>query len=225
MPAYLPFVFGGIVMAALVVWSVTRQRRRDRARKESLQRLGFHACPEKKAWLEETVTRIENNRGYRYEVRDPKQLGRDPAVYFYLKLCHRHPHEDAVAEEEILFPLKRRSPSGLVLTVKPAALAHGLATRMIGALAAGPWDAQPDDLQRIELPRELVNTNLVAALGPPSASLYDLVDTKVLAVAQGLGDAGAMFVQFRDDWCMVSSASAETPFLVDRVLAGIRPLL
>jgi hypothetical protein len=224
MPAYVPFVLGGIVAAALVVWSVARQRRRDREQKQSLQRLGFYACPEKKKWLEETITRIENNRGYRYEVRDPKRLPGDSAVYYYHKLRHQQPDEDAEGEEEILFPLKRRSPAGLVLTIKPTALAPGRATRLLGALAAGPWDSQPDDLQRIDVPRELANTNLVAALGPPGARLYDLVDERVVSAIQGLGDAGGMFVQFRDDWCLVSSGSVQTPFRIDRVLSAIRTL-
>jgi hypothetical protein len=33
-----------------------------------------------------------------------------------------------------------------------------------------------------------------------------------------------MFVQFRDDWCLVSSGSVQTPFRIDRVLSAIRPL-
>jgi hypothetical protein len=76
----------------------------------------------------------------------------------------RHRDEDpdatAVAEEEILFPLKRPCTKGLVLTVKPSCLAPGLATRLMGAIATGPWDAQPDDLRRFELPPDLKNTNL-----------------------------------------------------------------
>ncbi len=31
-------------------------------------------CPEERGRLEEKVTRIENNRGYRYEVQEPRRL-------------------------------------------------------------------------------------------------------------------------------------------------------
>lgn len=130
---------------------------------------------------------------------------------------HRHVQDDAVAEEE--------TTAGLVLVVKPSSLAPGLATRMLGAIATGPWDAQADDLRRLELPQELKNTNLVAAMGPPGARLYDLVDSGTLSVVQGLGDAGGMFVQCREAWCAVSSASAQIPFRVDQLVARIRPLL
>jgi hypothetical protein len=212
-------------MAGLVVWSIVRQRRREQAQKTALDRLGFHRCPEKKAWLEETITRIEFNRGHRYEVRDPRRLAREPAVYYYLKLTHQHADQDAIGEEEILFPLKRASTAGLFLSVKPSAVAPGLATRMMGAIAAGPWDSQPDDLHRLELPRDLQNSNLLAALGPPGASLYDLIDSRTLSVVQGLGDTGAISVRFRDEWCTVGSPAGDAPLRLDQLMGRIRPLL
>ncbi|MGH7391020.1 MAG: hypothetical protein ACREM3_16410 [Candidatus Rokuibacteriota bacterium] len=96
---------------------------------------------------------------------------------------------------------------------------------MLGAIATGPWDAQPDDLRRLELPPDLANTNLVAALGPAGAGLYDLIDSRTLSVVQGLGDAGGMFVRCREAWCAVSSTSAQIPFRVTALVARIRPLL
>jgi len=68
-----------------------------------LEQLGFVPCPDKKNWLEETITRIENNRGFSYEVRDPKRLPGEPSVYHYIKMRHKYHDEAAVAEEEILF--------------------------------------------------------------------------------------------------------------------------
>ncbi len=203
-------LLAGVVVVGLVVWTVVAQRGRNLAQGEVLEELGFRPCPEQQQWLEETVARIENNRGFRYEVRDPKRLPGEPAVYHYVKMRHRDTREDAVAEEEILFPLKRASAAGVVLTVKPSSLAPGLATRMLGALATGPWDAQPDDLQRLEIPPDLKNTNLVGVLGPSGARLYDLVDASTLSVVQGLGDAGGMFVQFgrrRNRRCCLSRAA------------------
>lgn len=224
MPAYWPLVLIGLVAVGLLVWKFVRQSRMHQAQRKALDELAFRPCPEQKDWLEETVTRIECNHGFRYEVRDPRRLAGEPAVYYYIKLRHGYAHEDALEEEEILFPVKRESAGGLFLTVKPSSVAHGLGTRMLGAVATGPWDAQPDDLQRIELPRDLTGTNLVAALGPPGASLYDLIDTRTISVVQTLGDAGGMFVQFRDAWCSVASTE-EIPFRLDQLVARIRPLL
>lgn len=226
MPDYLPFVLIGLLAVGLLIWSLAAQRRRHRAQKAALEQLGFQPCLDQKSWLEQTVTRIENNRGFRYEVRDPKRLPGEPAVYYYVKIRHQDAHDSVSdSEEEILFPLKRAPASGLVLIVKPSSLAPGLATRLIGAVATGPWDAQPDDLHRLELPPDLKDTDLLGALGPPGASLYDLVDTRTLSVVQGLGDAGGMFVRFRDAWCSVSSASEQIPFKLDEIVARIRPLL
>jgi hypothetical protein len=226
MPEYLPFVLAGVVVVIiLLVWSISAQIKRQRGLKAALEQLGFKPCPEKKGWLEETVTRIENNKGFRYEVREPKRLPGEPAVYYYIKYRHGGVREDAVAEEGILFPLKRSSANGLILIVKPSSLKAGLATRMIGAVATANWDAQPDDLQRLELPPDLKDTNLMGVLGPPGASLYNLIDISTLSVVQGLGDVGGMMVRFRDSWCSVASASAQVPFRLEELVARIRPLL
>lgn len=221
----LPFVLVGLLVVGLVVRSVTAQRRRRKAQTRAVEQLGFSPCPDRKHWLEDTVAGIENNRGNRLEVRDPMCLASVSPVYYYVKWRKDSAHENSVTDEEILFALKRPSQGGLVLTVKPSSLAPGLATRMLGSLAAGPWDTQPDDLRRLELPPDLSKTNLLAALGPPGASLYDLVDTHVLSVVQGLGDAGGMYVRFRDGWCAVSGAGAHIPFRLDELVARIRPLL
>ena len=56
----------------LVAYGRVAQRRRNRAQEQGFQRLGFTSCPEKREWLEEVVIAIENTRGYRYEVWNPK---------------------------------------------------------------------------------------------------------------------------------------------------------
>jgi hypothetical protein len=224
MPTYLVFVVVGLVVAGLIAWSLVRHQQSHRGRKAALERMGFRPCPDQKGWLDETVARLENAHRSSYEVRDPQQLQGERSVYCYVRMRDRH-DEHAEAEEQILFPLKRPSTAGLVLTVKPSSLAPGLATRMLGALATAPWDTQPDDLQPLELPADLKDTNLLAALGPPGARLYELVDAGTLAAVQGLGDAGGMFVRFRDAWCSVGGASAQIPFRLEELIARIRPLL
>lgn len=227
MPTYmiLILILAGLLVVGLSFRGIAGHRRRREAHRVAVERLGFRPCPEEKSRLEQTVTRIENNSGYRYEVRDPSRLAGEPTVYYYIKRRHRDPREDAFAEEEILFSLKRPSAGGLVLTVKPSSFAPGLATRLMGAVATGPWDVQPDDLHRLELPADLKNTNVVGALGPRDGSLYDLIDSRTLSVVQGLGDAGGMTVRFRDSWCSVASLGAQAPFRLDQLVSRIRPLL
>ncbi|MGH7468938.1 MAG: hypothetical protein ACRENP_13370 [Longimicrobiales bacterium] len=229
MSTYVIFVLVALVLAGLTFWSISATRARRQTEQTAREKLGFRPCDLEKSKLEEIVTRIENNRNYRYEVRKPLRwagASGDRQVYSYVKVRHGEPDDDAYAEEELLVPLKRRSAGGLVLTLKPTALAHGLATRLIGAVAAGPWDVQPDDLQRIEIPHALKNGNVVAALGSPGASLYDVVDSSALEVLQDLGDAGALCVRLRDEWCSISGVNArQMPFQLEQLLSRIQPLL
>jgi hypothetical protein len=188
--------------------------------------LGFFPCPEQKKWLEETVAAMERNHGYRYEVRNPTRLSGDSEVYSFTRIRHGNDSDDsAFVEETILFPHKRASALGLLLIVKPSAVGPGLATRILKSVATGPWDSQPDDLARLELPPDLENTNLLGALGPAGARFYDLVDAGTLSVSQRLGDLGAMDIMFRDGWCAVSGGGSGTRFRVGELLAEIRPLL
>ena len=111
--------------------------------------------------------------------------------------------------------------------VKPTGLQAGTATRLIGAVATGDWDAQPDDLNKIEIPLDLQGTNIIGALGPHGASFHDLIDSQTVPLMQRMGDAGVMTVMCRDMSCSLSSPSARMPFtleklwpLLERLVAG-----
>ena len=223
-----PLVIAGVVLVvvALAAWTFTAHRKRQKALGELLQRLGFRPCPAEKGTLEGIVNGIVNDRDHHYRVEKPQRLPGDPAIYYYVKLRDRQDaDEQRDAGEELLFRLRRRSPAAALLFVKPSALAPGLATRLLGAMAGGPWSTQSDDLKRLELPADLKDSNLLAALGPEGASLYDVVDSRLLSVVQGLGDAGGMIVRLRDDWCVVEAVSHQVPFRVDEIVARMRPLL
>ena len=225
MPSYLAFVFAALLLVGFILWSLLGQRRKRRVQELQLERLGFRPCPEEKDRLQETVTHLENNHAYRYQVREPRRLEGQPGVYYYVKIRLGDSRENAVTEEEFLFPLKRPSRAGLVLVVKPSSMPTGLASRLVGTVATASWDAQPDDLRRLELPPDLEGTNVVGALGPPGTNLWNLIDASTLSVAQGLGDAGCTLVRFRDAWCSVSSVSARLPLRLEELIARLRPLL
>jgi hypothetical protein len=225
MPAYAIVALGVVVVFVSITLGVRANRAKQEARRMELQRLGFVPCEEKKDWLRATVTMIENNKGYEYEIRNPYRLTGSAEVYYYSKRRGGPKTDDAFGEEEVLFPLKRPSSQGLLIAVKPSALGHGRATRLIGSIATGPWDTQPDDLERIEVPAELKTSNLLGALGPAGARLYDLADAGTLSVLQRLGDAGAISIHFRGEWCTVSSGGSKPPFRLADLLAHLRPLL
>jgi hypothetical protein len=226
MPIFVYFVLGGLLMMVLVTYGARAHRAKREACKQELQRLGFFACADRKGWLEQTITAIENNQGYRYEVRDPTRLTGDHELFYYTKVRHTgRPREDAHVEEEILFRLKQPPKQPLLIIVKPSAVGPGMATRILRSVATGPWDSQPDDLERIDIPAELQNSNLLGVLGPSGARLFDLVDAGTLSVVQRLGDVGAMSVLLRDGWCAVGTGGTQTPFRLADLLSHVRPLL
>ena len=222
----LPVIVGTLIVG-LFVWLIVRQRAQASAERAALERFGFRPCPDKQSWLDETVARLESNSRYTFSVHDPLQLDHNPAVYYYSKTRTRQLHtseDNPLKVEEILFPLKRRSTDGVMLIVKPSALKPGLATDLIGLMASGPWDAQPEDLEKIEIPIELADSNVVQAFGPRAGSLTELVDVKSLDALKDVGDSGATFVQCRDGWCAVSGMSKKG-FQVEDIVNRIKPLL
>jgi hypothetical protein len=229
MPQSHALAIAAVVLAAiaLTTWVVIAHRRQQKELKQLLERLGFRPCPAEQAALEAIVVQVVNDKDHRYQVDEPHRLGTgEPAVYYYVKVRDRvGPDDERDAGQELLFRLKRRSRAAALLFLKPSSIKPGIATRMLAAAASGPWSTQPDDLTRLELPADLKDTNLLAALGPAGASLYDLVDAKLLAVVQGLGDAGAAAVRLRDDWCAVEAGSAQVPFRVDEIVTRVRSLL
>ncbi len=224
MPAYTSIALGVVVAFVVITLGVRANRAKQEARRIELQRLGFVPCDDKKDWLKNTVTMVENNKGYQYEIHKPYALtGSD--VYCYTKRRDGPKTDDAFAEGEILFRLKRPSPQGLLLAVKPSVLGHGRATRLIASVASGPWDSQPDDLEKIDLPDDLKKSNILAALGPAGAHVYDLLDAGTVSALQRLGDAGAISIHCRGEWCTVSDGGSKPLLRLNEVLAHIRPLL
>jgi len=212
----LPFLIFGLAFVGLVVWLMLKDRKAGAARRRELAALGFAPCPEQSDFLAETVTQLENNSEYRYSVENPMQapLGRQHA-YYYSKSRRRS--GQIVVAEELLFPLKRSSSAGVVVFVKPSSLPAGTATKLIGAVATGGWDSQPDDLTKLELPVDLRDTNLIGTLGPRGASLYDLLDAAALSVIQQVGDCGALLVMCRGEWCSLASTSHRMPLDVAKL--------
>ncbi len=212
----LPFAVFGAAFLALVVWMALRGRASAAARKERLQALGFAPCPDETGALVKKVKWLENNSEYRYTVEKPYRASlRGRPAYSYSKFRRRQGH--IVGADELLIPLRRPSPQGLMLFVKPTGLPAGTATKLIGAVATGAWDSQPDDLTKLEIPVDLRHTNLIGVLGPSGASFYDLIDPGTLSALQHVGDHGALVVICRGEWCSLAATSPRMPLDLDKL--------
>lgn len=223
MEMYWPFIAFGVAFAALAVWLVKRGRAQRAERAEKLVQMGFEPCSSEAEALAERLARHENNSRYRYRVEDPARAALEgKPVYYYTK--ERKRQGQIMAAQEFLFPLVRCSSEGLVLFFKPSALRSGTSATLIGSLATSGWDSQPDDLLRLEVPVDLKQSNLIGALGPANASLYELIDSKSLAAMQQVGDLGVVVVTCRGEWCSFANASTRMAFDLDGLWSVIRQL-
>lgn len=221
---FVPFIVFGVGFAALVAWVVAKGRANRAARSETLCRMGFAACSSDAEALAEQVAYHENNSEYRYRVEDPMLASLDDkSVWFYTK--ERARQGGVVTAREFRFPLDRDSSEGLVLFFKPSALSPGTSAMLIGTLATSGWDAQPDDLTRLEVPAELKQSNLIGVLAPAGASLYELIDSKHLAAMQPVADFGVLVVTCRGNWCSLSSSSMRIDLDLERLWPLIQQLM
>ena len=144
-------------------------------------------------------------------------------IYLYQK--ERRRTGSIYVAEEMLLPLSRPSDAGLMLFVKPSNISAGIATKLIGAVATGAWDSQPDDLSKLEIPVDLQGTNLIGALGPAGASLYDLIDAETLSRFLGAGDCGASIIHCRGELCSMSSVDPRMPLDLEKTIPFLRDLV
>ena len=222
MEPIVPAVIAGIV-GVLVVYSIFHGAAQRRATRIALERLGFRACPDETERILEGLRCIGGDPELSCDVRDPRKLDDRTPIYHFTKVLPRGKGHDPVTEQEILFPLRRPSREGCVLVVKPTALARGLATRLIASLVA---KARPQEsLVPLRLGAEYANGNLIAALGPRDARVFDLVDGPTIDVAKGLGDLGVLQVRFRGAWCSLTSGGTSLPFRLEPLVARVRGLL
>ena len=221
MITFLLFIIFGLLVVALIVWLVLNDRRSKAARSRKLSQIGFLPCTSEAETLADKVTWLENNAEYRYSAQNPMRASlHGKTVYYYNKSRRRQGH--IVETDEFLIPLTRPSSEGLMLFVKPSNLAEGTATQLIGTVATGAWDSQPDDLTKLEIPIELKGSNILGALGPSGASLNDLIDSAALALMQQVGDAGVLIVTCRGEWCSLASPSGRMKLDLDKLLPIIR---
>jgi len=220
----LPFILFAVVFAAVVVVALAKGRGHTAARARTLSEMGFAPASEDAESLAAEVARQENDSEYRYRVSEPMRATVDgKPVWFYTK--ERSRQGWTVSAFEFRFPLRRPSAEGLVLFYKPTDLAAGTTVTSTGSLATEGFDAQPDDLTRLEIPVDIQQGNLIGVLGPAHGSLYELIDNKALAALEPVADHGALVVNCRGGWGSLASSTIRTRFDVAELWLIVRQLV
>lgn len=196
-----------LAIAGLVVLSMAKHSKKEKALKNLLRNIGFAPCDEEKKDLAEQVTFIENNSEYTYSIRKPmKVLHGDTHVYFYIKDRRRSGHLDV--SEEFLFTVERNRKLPFTIYLKPTSLKEGLGTKFIRSVVTMGWDSQSDDLVKTELPADLQSSNILGVMGPKNYSFYDLFDSNAISLLQRGADNDVFIMHCRDNLCTIESPLA-----------------
>jgi hypothetical protein len=201
-------VLAGVVAAAALL--VLSRRREGGGTTRRLQTLGFSPCDEEANTIAESIAAIHDNPRYRFSVRNPMRAEVDSDTVYYCE-AQRQRHENASVALEFVVPLRRPTLEAVLLVIKPTSVPHGMVTRLIGNIATASWDAQPGGIERLDLPRELQDGNIIAACGPAGSGVPDLIQPNVLDRAHRLGDMGVLMMLCRGDWCRLISPSPQIP--------------
>jgi len=205
--ALLGFSLLVLAIASMIIWSIVKHSKKQKALKNLLGNIGFAPCNEEQKALAEKVTFIENNSEYTYSVRKPmKVLQGDTHVYFYNK--ERRRSGDYDVSEEFLFTVERNRKLPFIIYLKPASLKEGIATKLIRSVVTMGWDSQSDDLVKIELPADLQSSNILGVMGPKNCSFYDLFDSNVLSLLLRGADNDVFIIRCRDNLCSIESPLA-----------------
>jgi hypothetical protein len=202
MNGMIAFVGFGVLVLAAVSWTIMKAARQGNERQDFLKNKGFVPCNEEKADLESKVTSLERNADYHYSVKQPfKASFNGTAVYFYQKNRRRTNRRHIV--DEFLIPFKRRTNQSFMLYLKPSSLGQGMGINLLRSLTSISWDVQPDGLVKIDLPLDLQNNNILAALAPEGTSLYDLLDSHQLSLVLQGGNYGIITLRCNNDICSI----------------------
>ena len=196
-----------LAIASLIIWSMVKHCKKQKALKKLLGNIGFVPCNEEKKFLAEKVTFIENNSEYTYSVRKPMKVSQgDTHVYFYIK--ERRRSDDLDVSEEFLFTVERNRKLPFTIYLKPTSLKEGMATKLIRSVVTIGWDSQSDDLVKIELPAGLESSNVLGVMGPKNCSFYDLFDSNVQSLLLRGADNDVFIMRCRDNLCSIESPLA-----------------
>lgn len=196
-----------LAIAGLIIWSMVKHSKKQKALKDLLGNIGFATCNEEKKALAEKVTFIENNSEYTYSVRKPMKVSQgDTHVYFYIK--ERRRSGDLDMSEEFLFTVERNRKLPFTIYLKPTSLKEGIGTKLIRSIVTMGWDSQSDDLVKIELPADLQSSNVLGVMGTKNCSFYDLFDSNVLSLLLRGADNDVFIIRCRDNLCSIESPLA-----------------
>lgn len=200
----IALVIGVVLLVAFLfgraIWSNIATSKAESGR---LKLAGYVPCLDKVEYLKQRVELLRNHA--RIEILQPhKSNTRSATLYRYNVRIKSG--DDIVVAEEFLFPIKRDSSAPFALFVLPVKLDDGRARRLLQSILAKTNKLIPPNTEQIEVPR-LLRSRILTALGPPGATLYELVGDRLLTDLLHGAEKGFIAIRAIDDYCTMEVIS------------------
>ena len=201
MSEFVVIAFVGVIVLVLVFWKIFKGGKKDKANRQFLTQAGLINCPEKEAFLEQTVAFLEQKAEYSYSIDHPMKTSMEGrSVYFYTKNYSRRGRGSLPAgAHEFLITLKRKVAKPFVLYCKPSSMSDGMGVKLLKTITTANWGSQTDDLFQVELTRGY--SSILGVLEPQGSSFPTLIDPSILSLLTRAGDYGILGFRCREDKC------------------------
>jgi hypothetical protein len=180
-----------VVVAVLIVFALSRVNKLKTDRATFLAQNGFVSCDDHEQYLQEMSHLLSGDvpNNLQDYVASQAMVNRSSGEdVFYFWLQRRRSSENDENGEFFLFPFQRKSEEPVTVYLSPKAVPAGM-EKFLGNMIAA---FTPGNMKRLELPPELKGGKILAMIGPPGASPYDLLDSSTISnllagAEQGLG--------------------------------------
>ncbi|MFA6449348.1 MAG: hypothetical protein WCX65_07775 [bacterium] len=184
------------VVILIAVFAVAAGGRRAKALNAFLSANGFAPCEDSKSDIGILAADLEQtDESSRFTIKNPATATHcDKEIYYYIKQreIKGDINESGPSEfGEFLFPFDRKSDLPVILYMVPLSAPEALIKKLIGPMVAVADRFDHKRIAKIALPRELQTSKIIAAYGPPGASIYDLISASEMSLILTAADRGA----------------------------------
>jgi len=182
-----------VVLVILIITSVAGGIKLKAREKAFIEEAGFEPCKEASDDIRTMAADLSQCEDERvFSIRRPMAADCGGAnVYYFSKVRRISSSEPAVEFDEFLFVFDRKSDLPVILYMPPISAPEAFVKRIIGPMIVMFDGYKHDRLGKLDIPRELQGSKVLAVFGPKGASIYDLLTPSEISLILSGAEHGA----------------------------------